>query len=76
MKSSEGNESSKSERHYYSHDKKNNTFNSPDVTKMQVVIIDQKTRIYIAVGADPEEARARYLSRMEGKANFFVRKPV
>jgi hypothetical protein len=36
---------------------------SPDLNKMQVVVIDHRTKIYIALGADPEEARNRYFSR-------------
>lgn len=49
------------------YDKKTNTFKSPDLTKLQEVVIDGRTRIYIEKGADPEEARQRYLSRGEEK---------
>lgn len=42
-------------------------FKSPDLSKTQEVVIDSKTRIYIATGADPEEARTRYLSRFPVK---------
>jgi len=45
------------------YDKKQPAFKSPDLNKMQVVVIDHRTKIYIAPDADPEEARARYLSR-------------
>jgi hypothetical protein len=45
------------------YEKKQNHFKSPDLTKLQEVVIDFRTRIYIAIGADPEEARNRYLSR-------------
>ncbi len=45
------------------YDKKTSTFKSPDLNKMQVVVIDHRTKIYIALDADPEEARTRYLSR-------------
>lgn len=45
------------------YDKKQPVFKSPDLNKMQVVVIDHRTKIYIAPDADPEEARARYLSR-------------
>ncbi len=48
-------------------DRKQNTFKSPDLNKLQEVVIDFRTRIYIAVDADPEEARNRYLSRFAGK---------
>jgi len=42
-------------------------FKSPDLTKLQEVVIDLKTKIYIAIGADPEEARSRYRSRFNYK---------
>jgi hypothetical protein len=42
-------------------------FKSPDLTKMQAVVIDFRTTIYIAPGADPEKAKSRYLSRMLDK---------
>lgn len=45
------------------YDKKQNNFKSPDLSKLQAVVIDFRTIIYIAVGADPEEARTRYLTR-------------
>jgi hypothetical protein len=44
-------------------EKKTNMFKSPDLSKLQEVIIDHRTKIYIAIGADIEEARDRYLSR-------------
>jgi len=34
---------------------------------MQEVVINAKTKIYIATGADPEEARLRYMARQEAK---------
>jgi hypothetical protein len=46
-------------------EKKQVTFKSPDLSKMQEVIIDRRTRIYIAPDADPEQARIRYLERLE-----------
>jgi len=45
-------------------EKKPVVFKSPDLTKLREVIIDHRTRIYIATGADIEEARNRYLSRI------------
>jgi hypothetical protein len=36
---------------------------SPDLSKLKEVIIDHRTKIYIAQGADAEEAKSRYLSR-------------
>jgi len=48
-------------------EKKQNNFKSPDLTKLQEVIIDVRTKIYIKPGADPDEARIRYLARQEAK---------
>jgi hypothetical protein len=39
------------------------TFKSPDLSKLKAVIIDHRTTIYIALEADTEEAREKYLSR-------------
>lgn len=50
------------------HDKKGNVIKSPDLTKMQAVVIDTRTTLYIPADADAEEARSRYLARKnEGK---------
>jgi hypothetical protein len=59
-------------------EKKQNNFKTPDITKMQEVIINAKTRIYIQIDADPEEARMRYMARQEvkGKVILAIRKPV
>jgi len=51
------------ERNYPTHDKKQTIFKSPDLNKLQVVVIDHRTKIYISPDADPEEARNRYMSR-------------
>lgn len=48
-------------------EKKQNNYDSPDVAKLQAVEIDHKTTIYIAKGADPEEAKQRYLHRINPK---------
>jgi hypothetical protein len=45
------------------YDKKQSNFKSPDLTKMQEVVINGRTKIYIAPEADADEARNRYLSR-------------
>lgn len=52
-------------------------FKSPDIDKMQEVVINHNTKIYIAVGADPEEAKSRYWNRPElrGKSIFAHKKP-
>ncbi len=44
---------------------------------MQEVVINHRTKIYIAVGADPEEARSRYWARqnVKGKVLFASKKP-
>lgn len=49
------------------YDKKIVTFKSPDLDKLQAVVIDLRTRIYIAIGADTEEAKKRYFARLEEK---------
>ena len=49
------------------YDKKASTFKSPDLEKLQAVVIDLKTRIYIAIGDDPEKAKKRYLARLKEK---------
>jgi len=48
-------------------EKKPEKFKSPDLTKMQVVVIDFRTKIYIALDADPVKAKSRYLSRIDDK---------
>jgi len=49
------------------YEKKQVVFKSPDCGKMQEVIVDFKTRIYIPIGADPKKARTRYLTRFDKK---------
>jgi hypothetical protein len=44
-------------------DKKPDISKSPDISKLTEVIIDHRTRIYIAPGMDVEEAKNRYLFR-------------
>ena len=44
-------------------EKKSIILKSPDLNKMQAVYIDQRTKIYIALNADPAKARNRYLER-------------
>jgi hypothetical protein len=43
--------------------KKNTQVKSPDLSKLKEVIIDYRTKIYIAPEADVEEAKNRYLFR-------------
>ena len=40
---------------------------SPDLLLLKEVIIDKKTKIYIALDADVEEAKIRYLYRGPSK---------
>ena len=48
-------------------EKKHTHFDSPNTSKMQAVVIDHKTTIYISLDADPEEARQRFLYRTNPK---------
>ena len=45
-------------------DKKPNIVKSPDLSKLKEVIIDHRTKIYIAPNADIEKARERYFDRI------------
>ena len=59
-------------------ERKQISFKTPDLSKLQEVVIDVRTKIYVALGADPEEARSRYLARLEAKnkVQLATRKPV
>jgi len=48
-------------------EKKPFVFKSPDLNKLQAVIIDYRTTIYVAIGADAVEAKQRYLNRIANK---------
>jgi len=48
-------------------EKKSIAFKSPDLSKLREVIIDHRTKIYIALDADIEEAKSRYLSRITSR---------
>ena len=48
-------------------EKKVNHCESPNLSRLQAVIIDSKTTIYIAQDADPVEAKNRYLNRINRK---------
>jgi len=54
------------------HEKKQTVFKTPDITKMQEVVINHRTKIYIAIGADPEEARSRYWARQDAKGKILI----
>ena len=49
--------------------KNQNNYISPELEKMQEVVIDFRTRIYIPIGADAAEARKKYLEKHGGKAS-------
>lgn len=53
-------------------EKKQIVFKTPDITKLQEVVINYRTKIYIAVGADPEEARSRYWARQDAKGKVLI----
>ena len=59
-------------------ERKQIVFKTPDVTKMQEVVINQRTKIYIAIGANPDEARSRYWARQDAKGKMLLtpKKPV
>lgn len=44
------------------YDKIPTNFKSPDLSKLQEVVIDKITKIYISAGEDPAKARKRYLA--------------
>ncbi len=48
-------------------EKKPVVFKSPDLSKLKEVIINHKTRIYIAQDANIEEAKERYQSLMAAR---------
>jgi hypothetical protein len=61
---------SKAEFAFYLLEKKKNQVPSPDVSQMQMVEIDGKTKLYIAPEASADEARSRYSEYLRGKKKF------
>lgn len=49
------------------YDRKGKTYESPKLSDMQEVVVDFRTKIYIPKGADPVEAKIRYLERVGPK---------
>ena len=49
-------------------EKKVISMESPNVNKLQAVVIDHKTTIYIALNADPVKAKERYFERANKKS--------
>jgi hypothetical protein len=48
-------------------EKKSVIAKSPDLSKLKEVVVDHRTKIYIALDADIEEAKNRYLYRITAK---------
>lgn len=48
-------------------EKKPVVHSSPDLSKMKEVVIDHRTKIYIAPGADAAEAKTRYLANLKNR---------
>ncbi len=42
-------------------EKKEHTYKSPDLTKMQEVIINHRTRIYVGPGVNVKEAKRNFI---------------
>lgn len=40
---------------------------SPDVNKLQAVVIDLRTTIYVSLDTDPVEAKKRYIAKHKAK---------
>lgn len=51
-------------------EKKQSSFNTTDLKKMQEVVIDFRTKIYIGLNEDPKVARERYLSKFTKMKKF------
>lgn len=49
------------------YEKKQAPIVSPDLTKMQAVVIDARTTIYAAPGIDPKVVKSNYLARLNAK---------
>jgi len=47
--------------------KKQTVHKTPNTAKMQEVVIDGRTSIYIDIDADPVQARDRYLARLAAR---------
>jgi len=48
-------------------EKKPVVHSSPDLSKMKEVVIDHRTKIYIAQSADADEAKSRYLANLKNR---------
>lgn len=48
-------------------EKKQSVYKSPDLSKLKEVVIDHRTKIYVAIDADIEEAKNKYIFRIASK---------
>lgn len=53
-------------------ERKQIVFKTPDITKMQEVVINYRTKLYIAIDADPELARSKYWARQDAKGKLLL----
>jgi hypothetical protein len=51
-------------------EKKTVEIKSPDLKKMQEIIIDLRTRIYVPIEEDPQKARERYMTKFQTMKKF------
>ena len=58
------------ERKIYMFEKKTVEIKSPDLKKMQEIIIDLRTRIYVPIEEDPQKARERYMTKFQTMKKF------
>jgi hypothetical protein len=58
-------------------EKPRNNFKTPDLSKLQEVVIDERTKIYVDIAADPAEAKNKFLTKQgeKTKIHFSKRKP-
>jgi hypothetical protein len=58
-------------------EKSANHFKTPDLSKLKEVVIDARTKIYIPINLDSEEAKSKFLARIgeRNKVNLASRKP-
>ena len=52
-------------------EKKTVEIKTPDLKKMQEIIIDLRTRIYVPIEEDPQKARERYMTKFQTMKKFW-----
>jgi hypothetical protein len=72
MKKNDSDTKQKTEKRHRIQEHKRGVISSPDINKMQLVFIDERTQIYISKDADPEEAKLRYKERENAKWSVYV----